>query len=354
MTNRKPSPELDQQTMRLHDEACARGEDTYVDPATGYRVITEVGHRHRGSCCGNRCRHCPFDWSAVPDGLIGWIVLIVLMTTGATAQWQRMPLDTVRSATFGSSQQSGQGASFFPANILRGPSALARDTVPATDPREICSIGLGGSITLGLRRGVIVDGPGADFTVFENAFTYGRGRIYAEPATVEVSRDGVSWTMFPYDSVRCTGLAGMTPTTGDDPFDPVRSGGDAFDLADVGMDSVRWVRLTDVTALILNNSSSPFFDPTLSGFDLDVVLARHTVPVAWELDARPVVLSSMVELAMPAASVVQILDVTGRVISTIGQQAGIMQLDMSWLPGGWYYVIVDDGRERILLRYLRS
>lgn len=354
MTHRKPPLDLDDETLRLHAEACERGEETYDDPATGYRVITEVAHRRRGECCGSKCRHCPFDWSAVPDGLIGWIVLIILMTTGAAAQWQRMPLDTVQSATFGSSQRSGLGASFFPANVLGGPSAMARDSVPATDPREICSIGLGGSITLGLRRGVIVDGPGADFTVFENAFNYGRGRIYAEPATVEVSQDGVSWTMFPFDSVRCTGLAGVTPTSGDDPYDPARSGGDAFDLADVGIDSVRWVRLTDVTSLILKNPSSPFFDPTLSGFDLDVVLTRHAVPVAWELDARPVVLSSMIEVAMPRASTVQIMDVTGRVLDASSREAGIVQVDMSWLPRGWYYVIVEDGRDRILMRYLRS
>jgi hypothetical protein len=354
MTKRKPPLELDRETLRLHDEACARGEDTYVDPATGYRVITEVRHRHRGDCCGNKCRHCPFDWSAVPDGLIGWIVAFVILSAGASAQWQRMALDTVGGYVFGSGQRTGQSAAFFPTNILRGPSALARDTVPATDPREICSLGLGGSITLGLRRAVIVDGPGADFTVFENAFTYGRGRTYAEPATVEVSRDGLVWKMFPFDSISCSGLAGVTPTSGEDPYDPMRSGGDRFDLADIGMDSVRWVRIGDVTAMILNNPSSPFFDPTLSGFDLDVVLARHAAPMAWELEARPVVLSGMVEIAMPHSSTVQIMDLTGRVIETSMRQAGILQLDMSWLPGGWYYVIVDDGRERILLRYLRS
>jgi len=27
----------------------------------GYRVMTESYHKRRGSCCGNGCRHCPFD-----------------------------------------------------------------------------------------------------------------------------------------------------------------------------------------------------------------------------------------------------------------------------------------------------
>eukprot|EP00747_Dinoflagellata_sp_TGD_P168547 gnl/TRDRNA2_/TRDRNA2_195168_c0_seq1.p1 gnl/TRDRNA2_/TRDRNA2_195168_c0~~gnl/TRDRNA2_/TRDRNA2_195168_c0_seq1.p1 ORF type:complete len:317 (+),score=56.52 gnl/TRDRNA2_/TRDRNA2_195168_c0_seq1:41-991(+) len=44
----------------LHSRACAAGEDTYVDPATGYTVFTEDAHRRRGRCCGNGCRHCPY------------------------------------------------------------------------------------------------------------------------------------------------------------------------------------------------------------------------------------------------------------------------------------------------------
>jgi hypothetical protein len=27
----------------------------------GYRVMTESYHKRRGSCCGNGCRHCPFE-----------------------------------------------------------------------------------------------------------------------------------------------------------------------------------------------------------------------------------------------------------------------------------------------------
>jgi hypothetical protein len=27
----------------------------------GYRVMTESYHRRRGTCCGNKCRHCPYE-----------------------------------------------------------------------------------------------------------------------------------------------------------------------------------------------------------------------------------------------------------------------------------------------------
>lgn len=48
---------------RVAVEAGARG---YRDPVTGYFVMTELAHRDRGYCCGNRCRHCPYDHVNVP------------------------------------------------------------------------------------------------------------------------------------------------------------------------------------------------------------------------------------------------------------------------------------------------
>jgi hypothetical protein len=27
----------------------------------GYRIMTESYHRRRGTCCGNGCRHCPYE-----------------------------------------------------------------------------------------------------------------------------------------------------------------------------------------------------------------------------------------------------------------------------------------------------
>jgi ABC-type Fe3+-hydroxamate transport system substrate-binding protein/diphthamide synthase (EF-2-diphthine--ammonia ligase) len=45
----------------LHKEACESGDDFYADPATGYKVFTEVAHKKRGKCCGSGCRHCPYS-----------------------------------------------------------------------------------------------------------------------------------------------------------------------------------------------------------------------------------------------------------------------------------------------------
>ncbi|GAA0533190.1 DUF5522 domain-containing protein [Chitinophaga japonensis] len=33
----------------------------------GYMVFTEKYHLERGYCCGNGCKHCPFDYENVPE-----------------------------------------------------------------------------------------------------------------------------------------------------------------------------------------------------------------------------------------------------------------------------------------------
>ncbi|KAM4860330.1 uncharacterized protein C1orf53 homolog [Thomomys bottae] len=51
----------------LHHAACAAGQLSYVDPATGYTVFTRLAHLQRGSCCGSACRHCPYGQVNVKD-----------------------------------------------------------------------------------------------------------------------------------------------------------------------------------------------------------------------------------------------------------------------------------------------
>ncbi|MCR9162065.1 MAG: cell surface protein [Nannocystaceae bacterium] len=137
---------------------------------------------------------------------------------------------------------------------------------------DVLSLGCGGQITLAFDPPGIVDGPGDDLVVYENPFATG-DTTFAEPARVLVSEDGTTWRAF---GCELTGLgdwpphgcAGITPVSGgDDGF----IGGDAFDLADVGLPSARYVRLVDV--------SSAYFGTDMwctggaGGFDLDAVEA---------------------------------------------------------------------------------
>lgn len=54
-------PVLDERVRLAHDAACARGDAGYRDPSTGLFVFTRDYLSHRGWCCGNGCRHCPYD-----------------------------------------------------------------------------------------------------------------------------------------------------------------------------------------------------------------------------------------------------------------------------------------------------
>jgi hypothetical protein len=113
---------------------------------------------------------------------------------------------------------------------------------------DVVSLGNGGTITLGFER-TIVDGPGPDFVVFENPFEFG-AQVYAELATVEASADGVDWRAYPCSAVEppfgaCAGWRPVHLDGVDGPVSPETSGGDAFDLADVGLATARFVRITD-------------------------------------------------------------------------------------------------------------
>lgn len=42
------------------------GVDFYYNEM-GYIVLTAQYHLEKGSCCGNGCLHCPFDYINVPE-----------------------------------------------------------------------------------------------------------------------------------------------------------------------------------------------------------------------------------------------------------------------------------------------
>ncbi len=114
---------------------------------------------------------------------------------------------------------------------------------------DVVSLGNGGVITVAFDGNAIVDGPGPDFIVFENPFETAGG-VFAELATVAVSDDGHSWHSFPCDATEAPygTCAGHTPVlaNGDlGPLEPESAGGDAFDLAALGLTQARYVRITD-------------------------------------------------------------------------------------------------------------
>ena len=203
--------------------------------------------------------------------------------------------------------QSLFGAALVPGIVLGPPG----DSAAQQGSLSVATLGFGGSVTLAFDDIVIEDRPGPDFIIFENAFfklplpttNTDDFRVFVEPARVEVSVDGLEWHPFAFDAAalaeasgvpdvdrdlfrRLTGLAGVTPTLAgnwtlpNDPtiFDPQGTGGvsgaggDAFDLADVGLAEARFVRITDL-------DSRNGFAGSGEGFDLDAVVVIHGRPV---------------------------------------------------------------------------
>lgn len=173
------------------------------------------------------------------------------------------------------SYEPGPGAGFgqakFP-EIIYGPP-IGGGT--ANGSQDVLTLGGGGEIAFGFGGNAIVDGPGADFIVFENPFDIAGDPTdpYAEPGVVSVSEDGVTWVDFPCekDTYPYTGCAGWhpvisNPANGISPFDAATAGGDPFDLADVGLTRARYVRIRDVSF----KGASP-----TEGFDLDAAAIVH-------------------------------------------------------------------------------
>jgi hypothetical protein len=42
------------------------GVDYYFNEQ-GFVVLTEKYHLDKGFCCGNGCKHCPYEYEAVPE-----------------------------------------------------------------------------------------------------------------------------------------------------------------------------------------------------------------------------------------------------------------------------------------------
>jgi hypothetical protein len=202
---------------------------------------------------------------------------------------------------------TGFGFANLPGIVLGPPG----DSLPSTGSLSVVSLGRSGEVIVEFTDNLIVDGPGPDLILFENAFFSGGVptspdqdySVASDLGRVAVSADGVEFFEFPYSQealsrvagatitrsqqLELIGLSGITPTfTGnwtipDDlrVWDPLGAGGvsgaggDAYDLADVGLEEARFVR-------ILDSGAPTGFAGTAEGYDFDAVVALHSRPTA--------------------------------------------------------------------------
>lgn len=162
----------------------------------------------------------------------------------------------------------GDGAGFsqdrFPEVVLGPPQGGGA----SSGSLDVLSLGREGVIELEFTDVIAIDGPGVDLLVFENPFG-----TFFETGVVSVSDDGATWREFPCAATDADGgfpgCAGThvvfaNPAMGVSATDPMVAGGDAYDLAAVGLSSARFVRIRDTGA-------NRFYAPPGGGFDLDAV-----------------------------------------------------------------------------------
>lgn len=162
---------------------------------------------------------------------------------------------------------AGFGQDRMPGVVL-GPPRGGGDTAGSLD---VVSLGKGGEVVLAFDDQPPVDGPGPDLIVFENPFS-----TWLETGEVAASEDGETWHTWPCAADDAAGgfagCAGVHPVlshpdNGVPATDPALAGGDAFDLAALGLKRARYVRIRD--------TGRNDYQGQTGGFDLDAVAVIH-------------------------------------------------------------------------------
>ncbi len=273
---------------------------------------------------------------------------------------------------------AGFGQNYFPNNVLGppDPNPSLSEYLASNDPREILALGHGGEIILKFTDNYIVDGDGVDFTIFENVFLmYGTDEPFIEAAIVSVSADGENWVTFPYDTATYAGLAGVTPMyDNQNPTNPLVSGGDSFDLSDVGLDLAVYVKLTDLGDI---KQEGAFNDH----FDLDAIVAINSEegqPSAVETQERNIISDfelfqnypnpfnpeTTIRYSLPATGYVEIVvfNFLGQKVKSLVnavQQGGAHQIQWNgtdengqMVSSGIYYYQLKSGNEDVVKKMI--
>lgn len=165
--------------------------------------------------------------------------------------------------SFEPGESAGYGQDTMPDVVLGSPMAPGG----GGGSTDVVSLGREGEIVVRFDDITLIDGDGVDLLVFENAFTG-----WLEPGVVAASEDGVIWQEWPCDVANaaenypgCAGVASVyvNATNGIDATDPDTAGGDAFDLADIGLTRAAFVRVRD--------AGVREYGGIAGGFDLDAM-----------------------------------------------------------------------------------
>ncbi len=173
-------------------------------------------------------------------------------------------------------ENAGFGQAHFPEIVLGAPQGAGK----RMGSFDVLSLGIEGEIILGF-EGLIIDGEGDDFWVFENVF-YQDGdeqSVFRELAEVWVSDNGIDYKAFPCDAhqVRqfndvqsCAGVEASLSCDFELDLSSGACGGDAFDLEMIGVKQARFIKIKDLGLGMGITAIKP-----TAGFDLDAIVVKN-------------------------------------------------------------------------------
>lgn len=243
--------------------------------------------------------------------------------------------------------------------------------------KQVVSLGDSGTAVLTFTP-PIVNGPGADFAVFENGFAdpMDPESAYMELAFVEVSSDGISYFRFPSvsltpDSSQVAGtgqymnarkvnnLAGKYISGFGTPFDLQEMAG----ISGLDVNNITHVRIVDVIGDVATHKSldaggrvinDPYPTPfPTGGFDLDAVGVIHQLGGTsvshaanpWALKAGPNPVSDMlhIHIGRPQQALsLRVIDVAGHVLYQATVAGDNHSISFKNLPAGAYLLTAGD------------
>ncbi len=205
--------------------------------------------------------------------------------------------------------RQGYGSGSVPRNVTGPPDGRSTYS-PAYRPTEVLSLhakeGAGGLIELAFTDNIIALSDGPDLTVFENVLFVNNdpNKRFMEPAIISIALHPGEWYTLPTEVLQsqpanvhnpfyyARGFAGRNASTGEDPTQPSRSGGDSLDIDTIsGLTDLTWIRFIRIQSTgdrayrdhthgnLIRHNADPAFQPLSgtgsSGFDLDAISAIH-------------------------------------------------------------------------------
>ena len=258
-------------------------------------------------------------------------------------------------------------------NQTNNSRATLGDSVSAIGAYDgnVVSLGDSGIVTLSFDE-PIQNNDGYDFAVFENGFQVGFS-YYLELAHVEVSANGIDFVRFPSESLSDTSFQSDNFAYTDPEKIRNLAGkhqapyGTLFDLEELGLEEVNYIRLVDVIGSVNDSFGSrdskgriindPWPTPfASSGFDLDAVaivsgsmLKREEQKLTGvRIYPSLAIVNETINVDAPLGTVIQVLDIQG--MEVLSSMEGNIKLSQA----GMYFIrLTNNGKlytQKIIVR----